>query len=81
MTNDLSENYYHSRKKNLLRSFERASQWVLPPLANRFGKEFSNAVVETARWEYETLIPQIPFTGGAKNRWTSVIDTMDRFPS
>ena len=42
-----------------------------PPLANRFGKEFSNAVVETARWEYETLIPQIPFIGGAKNRWTS----------
>ncbi len=64
------EDYYLSRRKNLLRSFNRASRWVLASLVNRYGREFSNAIVEKARKEYEALIPQIPFIGGAQNRWT-----------
>jgi hypothetical protein len=67
----MTEDYYLSRKKNLLRSFDRASKWVITPLVNRYGKEFSNAVAEKARKEYHALIPQIPFIGGAQNRWTA----------
>ncbi len=67
----MAENYYLSRKKNLLRSFDQASRWMMTPLANRYGKEFARAVAEQARKEYEALIPQTPFIGGAKNRWTS----------
>ncbi len=44
---------------------------MITPVVNRYGKEFSSAVVEQARQEYEALIPQIPFIGGAKNRWTA----------
>ncbi len=67
----MAENYYLSRKKTLLRSFDRASRWMITPLVNRYGTEFSSAVMEQARKEYEALIPQIPFIGGAKNRWTA----------
>jgi hypothetical protein len=41
------------------------------PLVNRYGKELSKAIVQHAHKEYETLIPQIPFIGGKKNRWTA----------
>jgi hypothetical protein len=67
----MSEHYYLSQKKSLMRSFERSSKWVMTPLANRYGKELSKAIVQHARNEYETLIPQIPFIGGKKNRWTT----------
>ena len=64
-------NHYLSRKKNLLRSFDRASRRIVASLVNRYDKEFSSVVVEKARKEYEALVPQIPFIGGAKNRWTA----------
>lgn len=67
----MSEGYYLSRKKSLLRSFDRATRWVMTPLVNRYGKEFCDSVVAEARREYEALIPHIPFIGGARNRWTS----------
>lgn len=67
----MSEGYYLSRKKSLLRSFDRATHWVTTPLANRYGKGFCDSVLAEARREYEALIPHIPFIGGTKNRWTS----------
>jgi hypothetical protein len=67
----VSENYYLSKKKSLMQSFERACDWVMAPLVKRYGKELTQVIVHHARQEYETLIPQIPFIGGKKNRWTA----------
>jgi hypothetical protein len=67
----MSENYYLSQKKSLMRSFEHVSKWVKTPLVNRYGKELSQALLKHARENYETLIPDIPFIGGKRNRWTS----------
>ena len=67
----MSKNYYLSQKKSLMRSFERASKWVMVPLVKRYGEELAQAIVHDARKDYETLIPQIPFIGGKKNRWTA----------
>ena len=67
----MSENYYLSQKKSLMRAFEHAIKWVMMPLVNRYGKELSKAIVQHTRKGYETLIPQIPFIGGKKNRWTA----------
>lgn len=67
----MSENYYLSQKKNLMPSFEHASKWVTMPLTKRYGEELSQAIVQHARNEYESLIPLIPFIGGKKNRWTA----------
>ncbi len=65
------ENDDLSNKKRLLRSFDRAGTWLLAPLASHYGKEYSIAMGKKAREEYENLIPDIPYIGGAKNHWTS----------
>lgn len=66
----MSENYYLSQKKSLMGSLERVSKWVMRPLVKRYGEELSQAIVQHARKDYETLIPDIPFIGGKRNRWT-----------
>lgn len=67
----MSENYYLSQKKSLMRSFERATKWVMSPLVKCYGKDLSMAIVQRACQEYEIILPQIPFIGGKKNRWTT----------
>ncbi len=67
----MAENYYLSRKDNLLRSFDHACRWLIAPLVGRYNQEFSIAVEEKARKEYEILIPDIPYIGGSSNHWTS----------
>ena len=67
----MTENYYISRKNSLLRSFERSGRWVSAPLAKRYGKATSNAILQCARQEFEKLLPHIPYIGGKKNRWTT----------
>ena len=74
----MPENYYLSQKKNLMRSFERARKWVMTPLIQRYGAELSQAIMQHARNEHETLIPQIPFIGGRRNRWTA--DLLESVP-
>jgi hypothetical protein len=67
----VAENDYLSHKKSLMRSFEHSSKWVMTPLVNRYDKELSKAIVQRACKEHETLIHQLPFIGGKKNRWTA----------
>ena len=67
----MSDNYYLSQKKSLMRSFEHAIKWVTTPLVRTYGEELTRAIVHHARQNYETLIPHLPFIGGKKNRWTA----------
>lgn len=67
----MSENYYLSQKKSLMSSFHRVSKWVKTPLVKRYGEELSQALLQHARENYESLIPDIPFIGGKSNRWTA----------
>ena len=67
----MSENYYLSQKKSLMRSFERATRWVRPSLVKCYGKDLSMVIVQRACQEFEIILPQIPFIGGKKNRWTT----------
>jgi hypothetical protein len=67
----MTETYYTSRKGKLLKDFDKAGGWLRPHLIEKYGEAFANLVREQARAEYEALIPQIPFIGGAKVHMTS----------
>jgi hypothetical protein len=70
------ENYYVSRKDSLLRDFDRASRILEQVLTARYDAEFATTIRQETRQEFETLIPQLPYIGGKKNRHTrSVIGT------
>lgn len=67
----MSQNYYIAQRGKLMKQFGRASRWIMPTLANQYGQEYSDVVLQDARTEFESLIPLIPYIGGSKNRWTS----------
>jgi hypothetical protein len=64
------ENYYTSRKDSLMRDFDRASRILEWVLTDRYNAEFASAIRKETRWEFEALIPQLPYIGGKKNRHT-----------
>ncbi len=67
----MNAGYYLSMKEKLLKDFDRTSGWLRSHLIERYGQEFSQAVLQSARIEYELLIPQIPYIGGSKVHMTS----------
>lgn len=70
------ENYYTSRKDSLMRDFDKVSKILEQVLTVRYDVEFASTIRKEARQEFETLIPQLPYIGGEKNRHTrSVIGT------
>jgi hypothetical protein len=63
-------NYYLARKTRLLRDFDRFSTAARDVLASRYGEDDAREMTQEIRRQYETLIPQIPYIGGKKNRLT-----------
>ena len=58
----IDENYI-SRKKQLLKAFDRSIARSKRVLIDRYGNELANSLIRESRREYEALIPQIPFIG------------------
>jgi hypothetical protein len=70
MNEQEGEEYYLSRKSEILTQFDtHAKAWRLF-LAASYGDEFAEAVLQDAREQYETLIPEIPYIGGDENPMT-----------
>ncbi len=67
----MNENYYMSMNAKLLKDFDRTRSWFRPHLIERFGRDTAEAMIRTARNEYQALIPQIPYIGGSKVHMTS----------
>jgi hypothetical protein len=65
------EHHYTFHLSKLLKDFDRASHWFRPYLVVRYGQTFAETVLQAARQEYEQLVPQIPYIGGAKVHMTS----------
>lgn len=57
-------NYYISRKSNLLKSFDMTASLVKNSVASSYGADFADSLYREVRQEYEELIPQIPRTRG-----------------
>jgi len=56
--------YYVSRKRTLLKEFDKTLSRVRGLFVSRYGEEAAEAMLQEARQEYEALIPQLPDIGG-----------------
>jgi len=59
----MSDENYISRKKQLLKSFDRSIARSKRVLIDLYGNEKANSLISEFRREYEVLIPQITFIG------------------
>jgi len=59
----MSEGNYISRKQQLLKDFDKSMARIKSVLTSRYGNEQANSLISESRFEYETIIPQIPFLG------------------
>ncbi|MFN8371831.1 MAG: hypothetical protein U0694_02995 [Anaerolineae bacterium] len=66
------ESYYLDNKDKMLRDFDHNTGVVRHVLEQHqcYPKEVIDAIIHEARREYEDLIPQIPYIGGAQNPLT-----------
>jgi hypothetical protein len=60
--------YYNARKEKLLRGFDDTCALMKASLVQRYGQELANTLATDARWEYEQLIPGIPYITGFRAR-------------
>jgi len=58
--------FYLSRKKKLLRNFDKTAKCIRGALEARFGDD-ADMLIKEIRREYEALIPDLPYIGGYKN--------------
>ena len=67
----MTQDYYLSRKTQLLKTFDKMGRHVRKAAADSHGDEFADDLTAEARREFEALIPGIPYIGGKKNRLTN----------
>lgn len=58
-----ADDYYTARKPKLLKAFDKTACVVKGVFVSRYGGEFAETILTEARWEYEGLIPHIPYIG------------------
>jgi hypothetical protein len=59
----MDNEYYVSRKRKLLKEFDRTLARIRGQFVARYGED-SEAMLREVRQEYEALIPQLPYVGG-----------------
>ena len=62
----MDSDHYISRKRKLLKDFDKALGHVGVLLVSLYGQDLTEPLVEEARQEYEALMPQLPYLGGAQ---------------
>ncbi len=67
---EAQDDYYTSRKTELLDGFDELREHTSKVLTASYGEDFSAAIDADARQEFETLIPEIPYIGGDSNELT-----------
>lgn len=60
--------YYNSRKKKLLKNFDKTSALMKDTLSERYGEKFASTLEKDVRQEYENLIPEIPYIKGLRGK-------------
>jgi hypothetical protein len=58
--------YYISRKGRLMRDFDQVVKRVAPVFATRYGRAEAAALATDARHEFEAILPDLPYIGGAQ---------------
>ena len=76
---DLENNYYTSRKWQLMIGFDLSARLIRGLAVARYGEQFAEIVAVEARREYESLIPQLPYIGGRRNPLTQIMISAGMF--
>jgi hypothetical protein len=71
--------YYTSRKWQLMVGFDLAVRLVRGIAVARYGEQLAEIVLVGARREYELLIPQLPYIGGRRNPLTQIMISAGMF--
>ena len=65
--------YYISQKLKLLKGFDKIAKRARKYLNNRYGDDFTKLIIAETRDRFDQIIPKIPYIGGRKNQFTSVM--------
>lgn len=60
--------YYTSRSAKLLIDFDKTAGLMKNYLVDRYDSDLADKLYRNARFEYEGIIPQIPYIGGLQAR-------------
>jgi hypothetical protein len=70
----VKKDFYDKIKPKLIKEFDKNfSKHALKQITQDYGKLRAAQTVEAIRNEYDTLIPQLPYIGGKKNRSTTFL--------
>ncbi len=67
----MDNEYYTTRKPELLEAFEKKALSWRPVLTALYGKDFAHILLREAGQEFEALLPHIPYIGGDENHLTA----------
>lgn len=70
MNNKASAEYDLSHKSEIMMQFDTHAQAWKPFLVQKYGNEFTDAVLRETRQQYEAMIPTVPYIGGDENPMT-----------
>ena len=72
----MKRDYYHNRKKALLRQHHRMMKVGHRVMIATYSNEAVSTIIEETHREFEALIPQIPYIGGKDNPLTDTLEQM-----
>lgn len=73
MSEAAKSGYYAARRARLRRSFERVLRRASRSLERHYDAGLAEAVTADARAEFERIIPEIPYIGGHRNVFSTVM--------
>jgi len=73
MTVKVVKDYYIKRKPKMMKKFSKHIEIALDILKKKFNEAEINEISNQMKAEYEKLILEIPYIGGAKNSFTSLL--------
>ena len=73
MAESAPSDYYVRRRTGLLRTFDRVGKRIERTLRDKHGRADAADIVAETRSEFDRLLPELPYIGGARNIFTWVI--------
>jgi len=73
MTVKVLKDYYIKRKPKLMKDFSKEIEVARDMLKRKFSEAKINEMFNQMKTEYEKIIPEIPYIGGTKNPFTSLL--------
>ena len=69
------QNYYQSKKKKLMKQFNKAINTLRPIFTEKYGETMTATLIEEIRNEYSNIIPRLPYVGGKQTFTQFIIST------